>query len=278
MNKSHCSARLLQPNIKLVVSDLDGTLLNPQHQLTSETCQAIEALESYGVQFMIATGRHYQDVALIAQQIQTPMCLITSNGARVHNDCGELVYENHIPSKLVKTVLDLSTGFNVHRNIYKQALWLVEEPHEALLAIHDSGFGYHLCDFTNIGLESIDKIYFTAEHSALLALEAHLKAHLAGQLYITFTSPEYLEVMNLGVSKGQALQGLLDKQGLVPEQVMALGDGMNDKEMLALVGHKVVMQNASDRVKALFPDSPVAKSNAENGVADYLKRSVLNHL
>ncbi|MDX1353343.1 MAG: Cof-type HAD-IIB family hydrolase [Thiomicrorhabdus sp.] len=258
--------------IQLVVSDLDGTLLNPEHKLTEHTIKTIQALVKQGVQFMLATGRHYQDVYLFAEQIGVDMCLITSNGARVHNHHGVLLYENHIPDILVKRVLELSQGFDIHRNLYQQDLWLVEEPHESLLAIHEvSGFEYKLRDFSQIDLNHIDKIYFTAPHDVLMALEKTLSVELGGQLAITFTSPEYLEVMNIGVSKGKALQMIMQNRGLAAEQVMALGDGMNDKEMLALVGHGVVMENASDSVKSLFPDLPQAKSNANNGVAEYLR-------
>lgn len=261
--------------IQLVVSDLDGTLLNPQHKLTAYTKYMIKELVNHGVQFMLATGRHYQDVYLIAEQIGVDMCLITSNGARVHNHHGDLLYENHMPAHLVERVLELSQGFDIHRNLYQQDLWLVEEPHESLLSIHEeSGFEYNLRDFSQIDLNHIDKIYFTAQHDVLVDLERTLKTELSEQLYITFTSPEYLEVMNLGVSKGQALQMILQERGLTSDQVMALGDGMNDKEMLALVGHGVVMDNASEAVKSLFPELPTAKSNSQDGVAEYL----LTHL
>lgn len=262
--------------VKMVVSDLDGTLLNSEHKLTKSTIDAVKALVEQGVQFMLATGRHYQDVYLIAKQLNVDICLITSNGARVHNSSGELLYENHMPSHLVKKVLDLSEGFDVHRNLYQQDFWLVEEPHEALLAIHhESGFKYKICDFSAIDLAHIDKIYFTAEHDKLVELETLLKKHLSQQLYITFTSPEYLEVMNLGVSKGQALKMVLQQRVLSSKEVMALGDGMNDIEMLSLVGHAVVMDNASDKVKTLLPNAMLANSNEADGVAAYLQKTIL---
>ncbi|WP_321324144.1 Cof-type HAD-IIB family hydrolase [Thiomicrorhabdus sp.] len=265
-----------QNNIHLVVSDLDGTLLNPEHKLTAKTKQAVHDLVKQGTPFMLATGRHYQDVYLIAEQIGVEMCLITSNGARVHDHKGRLLYENHMPANLVERVLELSQNFDIHRNIYQQDLWLVEEPHESLLAIHEeSGFEYKFRDFSQIDLNHIDKIYFTAEHSVLQDLEKRLTQEVGDQLYITFTSPEYLEIMNLGVSKGQALQMILQQRNINAENVMALGDGMNDKEMLALVGHGVVMHNASESVKSLFPELAMAKSNAQDGVAEYLKATLL---
>ncbi|MBD3754780.1 MAG: HAD family phosphatase [Gammaproteobacteria bacterium] len=263
-------------NVRLVVCDLDGTLLNHNHKITPRTVAAVQALVAAGAQFMLATGRHYEDVYLLAKRLGVPMYLITSNGARVHNQDGHIFYENHMPAELVAQVLTLSRGFEIHRNLYKQDLWLVEEPHEELLAIHDaSGFEYQLSDFSALDLSHIDKIYFTAEHAALVPLEKLLQQHFHGQLSITFTSPEYLEIMNYGVSKGRALERVLAQIGVEAQETVAMGDGMNDKEMLNLVGHRVVMDNATDAVKALIRNPVIAKSNAEEGVADYIENTLL---
>ncbi|WP_373019906.1 Cof-type HAD-IIB family hydrolase [Thiomicrorhabdus sp.] len=267
------------PRIKLVVSDLDGTLLNPDHKVTPRTVSAVRKLLENGIQFMIASGRHYQDVYLIAQQLGVEMDLITSNGARVHDRHGHILYENHIPPELVKQVLALSEGFEIHRNLYQQDLWLVEEPHEELLAIHDeSGFEYQLTEFSEIDLNHIDKIYFTADHEILVPLEKALTARFSQQLSITFTSPEYLEIMNFGVSKGQALQMILAQKGILPEETVAFGDGMNDREMLQLVGHGVVMENAAETVKAAIPEAVFADANSEEGVAKYIEERILPSL
>lgn len=273
---SESNQNKLSQQVQLVVSDLDGTLLNAEHLLSEVTRETVQKLVDQGYQFMLATGRHYQDVRLIGQQLGVDMCLITSNGGRVHNQAGELLYENHMPANLVAEVLSISNDFAVHRNIYQQEKWLVEEPHEELLAIHHaSGFAYEFRDFSQLDLNGIDKIYFTAEHEQLLILEAKLQTALGQSLNITFTSPEYLEIMNLGVSKGRALEMIMQQRGLTSNQVLALGDGMNDKEMLTVAGFGVVMDNAADSVKDYLSNLPIAKSNSEDGVAEYLKKHLL---
>lgn len=257
--------------IRLVVTDLDGTLLNPQHCISALSKQVLQALHAQGVDIMLATGRHYQDVYLLAQQLAIPTRLITSNGARVHNAKSELIYENHIPPGLVTEILALSAGFEVHRNLYQQDLWLVEEPNEPLLNIHhSSGFGYRLTDFSQLDPLHIDKFYFNAPHDKLVPLERLLQQQFGDQLYITFTTETYLEVMNKGVSKGRALEKVLAIKGISPEQVMAFGDGLNDVDMLNLVGHPVVMANAHTGLAAQVEQAHSALSNAEDGVARYL--------
>ncbi|MDY0136948.1 MAG: Cof-type HAD-IIB family hydrolase [Thiomicrospira sp.] len=257
--------------IKLIVCDLDGTLLNGQHCIAPLSKQVLQMLNNQGVEVMLATGRHYQDVYLLAQQLAIPTRLITSNGARVHNAKSELIYENHIPPELVSEILHLSAGFEVHRNLYQQDLWLVEEPNEPLLNIHhSSGFAYRLTDFRQLDPHHIDKFYFNAAHEKLVPLQALLQQRYGDQLYITFTTETYLEVMNQGVSKGRALEKVLVQKGIASTDVMAFGDGLNDVDMLNLVGHPVVMANAHPQLITQVPHAARAKANEDDGVARYL--------
>lgn len=262
--------------IKLVVIDLDGTLLNPDHSISQNSKQTLQQLYQQGIEVMLATGRHYQDVYLLAQQLQIPTRLITSNGARVHNKQAKLIYENHIPENLVREILALSSGYEVHRNLYQQDLWLVEEPNEPLLNIHhSSGFEYQITDFDAIDYQHIDKFYFNAPHQKLIPLQQQLINKFADQLYITFTTETYLEVMNKGVSKGQALEKVLIQKNIKTSEVMAFGDGLNDVDMLKLVDYPVVMENAHPDLKAQLSQAAQTKSNAEDGVAYYLQKNLL---
>lgn len=262
--------------IKRVVIDLDGTLLNPDHIISQRSKRTIQQVAKTGIEFMLATGRHYQDVYLLAQQLQIPCQLITSNGARVHNQQAQLIYENHIPPELVSHILQISAGYEVHRNLYQQDLWLVEEANKPLLDIHhSSGFAYRITDFKQIDFSHIDKFYFNAAHEKLQPLHDRLQKQFGDQLYITFTTEIYLEVMNKGVSKGRALAKVLAQENSQAEQVMAFGDGLNDVDMLNFVGHPVVMANAAPGLKQKVPHAHIALSNAEDGVADYLERYFL---
>jgi len=258
--------------VRLVVIDLDGTLLNGEHLIGDLTRKALQELHHQGMELMIATGRHFKDVYCLAQQLDVPVSLITSNGARIHSPEGLLLYENHIPENTAREILRISEEFDVHRNIYQGDMWWVEEPNLPLLEIHHaSGFEYSIVDFDAIEYTHIDKFYFNASHNKLVPLEHQLRASLGSRLYITFTTEIYLEVMNLGVSKGKALSQLCANKGIESKEVMAFGDGLNDIDMLQWVGHPVVMGNAHALLKKSVPNAKVAKSNAEEGVANYLQ-------
>lgn len=261
--------------VRLVVMDLDGTLLDRDHRMSALTRKTLQAVHAKGVELMIATGRHFQDVYGIAQQLSIPVGLITSNGARVHSSEGRLLYENHIPTETATEVLETSSQFAVHRNIYQKEKWWVEEPNLPLLAIHQaSGFAYSIVDFGAIEHSHIDKFYFHAPYEKLIPLEHILQSTLGDQLSITFTTESYLEVMNLGVSKGAAVQNLCLEKGIASSEVMAFGDGLNDVDLLQWVGHPVVMENAHPQLKRTVPSAHLALSNAQQGVARFLQKQL----
>ena len=97
----------LKDSVKIVASDLDGTLLAPNHQLSDFTKQTLTKLHGQGYTFIFATGRHHVDVAGIRKQTGIPAYMITSNGARVHDQDDNLMYAKNIPAELVQSVVDV---------------------------------------------------------------------------------------------------------------------------------------------------------------------------
>ncbi len=115
-------------------------------------------------------------------------------------------------------------------------------------------------------------MFYSGEHEVLQTLEAQLLARYGDSLSIAFSLPSCLEVMAKGVNKGNAVQAVLAQNGLRLDEAVAFGDGMNDYEMLAMVGLGVVMDNAHDRLKTALPDNPRTLTADEEGVAHYLDR------
>ncbi|MEF1184363.1 HAD-IIB family hydrolase, partial [Vibrio sinaloensis] len=91
----------------IVASDLDGTLLAPNHQLSDFSKQTLKELHQKGLTFIFATGRHHVDVAGIREIAGIPAYMITSNGARVHDQNDQLMYSKNVPEGLVQDVIDV---------------------------------------------------------------------------------------------------------------------------------------------------------------------------
>lgn len=257
---------------KLIVSDLDGTLLTPAHCISDRTKSVIQALVHRGFPFVIATGRHFLDVNHIRQALEVDMYLITANGARVHDSQGELIYQQNIEPALVKALLQPEFTQGTVVNMYRDEGWFIDQPLPWLLATHQvSGFQYQLFHpQRDEGLE-VSKVFYIAEHAALLRLKARLEAYFgSGTLAITFSIPECLEVMHQAVSKGEALRQVAQLQGILLAECLAFGDGLNDYELLTIAGKGLIMRNAHDALKARLPQQEVIGHHAEDAVAQYL--------
>ncbi|GAA3543693.1 Cof-type HAD-IIB family hydrolase [Zobellella aerophila] len=258
---------------QVVVSDLDGTLLNSRHQISARTRETLHELVARGVEFVIATGRHHVDVRSIRDNLGLNVSLITSNGAMVHDPDDQLIFNQTIPAELVD---ELVGGFRlpgVHLNMFQGEHWLVEEVMPGMLDFSpQSRFRYQLTDLLQAHKQGVEKVFYVGDHERLLRVEERLINHFGDRLNITFSLPQCLEVMHCEVNKGSAVASLMGLRETDMARVLAFGDGMNDVEMLSRAGRGVVMANAHARLHQALPHHERALSADEDGVAHYLQR------
>lgn len=256
---------------KVVVSDLDGTLLNNQHQISPHTRRTLHRLTERGIRFIVATGRHHIDVQSIRDTLGLDIFLITANGAVVHDKQDNCIYNQTIPPQLAQELVEIERLPNIDLHLYQGDEWLVEAESPELLAYHkDSGFTYRVVDPVALDKQGINKIFYTGEHPDLVELENRLLTYFGDRLSIAFSTPTCLEAMPKGVNKGNAVKAVLELNGYRLQDAIAFGDGMNDFEMLSMAGRGVVMGNAHSRLKDALPGHPQALTNDEDGVAEYL--------
>ncbi|EGQ8077878.1 Cof-type HAD-IIB family hydrolase [Vibrio vulnificus] len=265
---------------KIVASDLDGTLLAPNHQLSEFSKQTLKALHEQGYTFIFATGRHHVDVAGIRAQVDIPAYMITSNGARVHDQHDQLMYSKNVPAELVQPVIDIvKQDPEIFVHLYQNEEWRLNREDEVMRKFHEeTGFTYKVYDIDNAPTDGIAKIFFThpgQDHEHLVGFENQLREAFGDQLNIAFSTPWCLEVMAAEVSKGDALKAVAESLGLTLENCVAFGDGMNDVEMLSMAGKGLVMETSHEKVKKALPDNEIIGSNADDAVAHYLQKHLL---
>ncbi|WDG08426.1 Cof-type HAD-IIB family hydrolase [Vibrio campbellii] len=263
---------------KIVASDLDGTLLAPNHQLSAYSKETLKALHEQGYTFVFATGRHHVDVASIRRTVGIPAYMITSNGARVHDQNDQEMYSQNVPEDLVQPVIDtIKTDPEILIHMYQNDDWLLNKDDEQLRDFHEE-FSYKLYDQNNAPTDGIAKIFFThpaQDHEHLVTFETKLREQFGDRLNIAFSTPWCLEVMSAGVSKGDALKAVAESIGLTLENTIAFGDGMNDVEMLSMAGKGLVMGTSHEKVMKALPSNEVIGSNADDAVAHYLQDHLL---
>ncbi len=263
----------MKTSIKLVISDLDGTLLGSDHQLSLETINTLQALHKTGIQFWIATGRHHQDALVIRNQIGFPIRMITANGATVSDLNGDLEHAYSLNKDVAQAILRLEIPIGVYANAYQGDAWLTEVPDKVFEDYyHPEGFRYTLCKFSERWETPLNKIFFTSlDHQQLLPLAKHIEMHFSDFVDTTFSMPQCLEIMPKGTNKGSAIHNLLQREGIAVQEVLAYGDGMNDLEMLTLVGHGHLLANANPKLIAALPNLPIIGHHHEHAVAKSLQ-------
>jgi Cof subfamily protein (haloacid dehalogenase superfamily) len=261
---------------KVIATDLDGTLLNADHQVDPFTVETVRKLEKDGLKFVIATGRHYCDVAGIRDLLGINPYLITSNGARIHAPDNSVLHADDLPPEIVRRLVlpeIVGTHGRVIVNLFADQDWLIDRDAPELLEFHqDSGFTYHVTDLPGHDGVDIAKALYIGEPADLAYVSANLAREFGDALYVTYSLPNCLEVMTSTVSKGRALRVVLDLLDVDASQCVAFGDNMNDVDMLETAGHPFMMNNANPDLIALLPNVPRIGNNFEAGVAHHLRK------
>lgn len=266
----------------IVASDLDGTLLSPNHDFTDYTTQVLNEVTKKGIHFIFATGRQHVDVIQKKQALGIDGYMVTSNGALIHNNNGDVIFEKCVPHDYV---LELVKIVKHHPAIYTHVFqgddWFINKEDQSSLLYYESvKFEYQLFDVDNFIPKKVYKVFFTTVNDNdiphLKKLESQIKAEFGNEISIAFAASNCLDVMANGVSKGNAVKLIAENIGYTLNDVMAFGDSMNDKEMLENVGHGLLMGNASEELKAALPTLESIGFNKDDAVAHYLSALYLN--
>ncbi|ADO84545.1 Cof-type HAD-IIB family hydrolase [Ilyobacter polytropus] len=262
---------------KAVICDLDGTLLNSEHTISAYTKKVIEKIKSLGIKFFIATGRHHRDALAFKNILGLDSFLITSNGAKIHDENDKEIFSSNIPKEMVKKIIDFPVDEEIHRGIYKDEFWFLEEHIEGLDVFHkESGFSSIIKPFDELKNEDVTKfIFISADSDKINELEKIIKLKFNDLLNITLSFENCLEIVQKGVSKGFAIEEILKKENISPVEALAFGDGLNDLDMLQTVGKGFLMGNSHKKLIQSLPNHEIIDTNNNDGVAKYLEKIFL---
>lgn len=253
---------------KIAISDLDGTLLGPDHQVSNETKAVIQQWKQSGKKFVIATGRHYIEAKKIQETLGEPIPLITSNGARVHDQHGQIVLQQNLPHDIATAICEMDFDPTVQVNLFTDQQWYANFSLQALMGMSiDHDFMCQEVDLKTLDKSNTIKIFFWGERDKLTDIYNKLNGIFSDRVNLTFSLDKCLEVMEAKTNKGVAVDSVLQSMGLTAEQGIAFGDGMNDVEMLQRIGTPILMANSQPDLLNSLPHAEVTKSSKEHGVA-----------
>jgi Cof subfamily protein (haloacid dehalogenase superfamily) len=267
--------------IKALAFDLDGTLLAPGAVLTERTRKVLRACMDRGIRIVIASGRSAASAEKYRREIGADGPMVCFNGAKVVDMPGREVLELRLLDPLVADFCaDLSRNMDVYYQVYFSRSR--EADGELLMGTKDSAeargyrnhtgiqqvFGDIKAALAEAEFEGCIKGMFLAEPAVLDRIRPLLEERFGDTVYITKSSPTFLEVLAAGVTKGSGLQIAMDHYGLSPEEVIAFGDEENDLPMFAVAGFAAAPANAQTRV--CTASDLVIGANTEDGAAVFL--------
>jgi len=276
--------------IKLIAMDLDGTLLDSRGQLPEENIRAISEAAARGIEITIVTGRRFDAARRIADELSCEVHLIASNGAIVKSKGGETHYRRLLPRATARQVLEATPEFRPSAGV------IFDRPHTGQVVFErvdwDGPFvgpylKRHREQVAEVAplvacLEGEDpvEVLFLGECEAMSRALRTLEAlPIAANYTVALTEYEQrnlsmVDVLGRGVTKGSTLEEWTARRGISRDEVMAIGDNWNDREMLEFAGLPIVMGNSVEELKSL--GWKITLSNDDCGVADAIRTYVLN--
>ncbi len=262
---------------RLIICDLDGTLLNSRHTISEYTRDVVRTVKNKGIIGCIATGRHHVDALAYKRMLGLDSYMITCNGAKIHDEHDREIFSNNIPADLAHDLIHTVVDSDIIRHLYQNEDWYCDRP-EAIdpVVYRDSGVVPSNKPFHEITGDITKICYEYHDHpNRLLPLEEILIERFGNRLSIGFSSDIFLEVMNKGVSKGAAICEIARLTGISQSDILAFGDGPNDYEMLRSAGKGIIMGNATKALRELLPECEVIDTNDNDGLALYLEKLYL---
>ncbi|MGI8916108.1 MAG: Cof-type HAD-IIB family hydrolase [Chloroflexota bacterium] len=271
-------------SVRLLVLDIDGTLLDPSGQLTALTVQAVRDAVAHGCIVTLATGRRFRTARPIADALGLELPILVQNGALIKDSrTGEVLYHRHLATAGATCAIQYLWEAGAQPIIYENAF--LGEGVFTGPASRDGPVNGPYFDRYD-GLQRHETMAALLPSEPPLEVSAvddatRLKAIAPGLVHpglrvITTTyssSAGFLEVLDAQCSKGEALLALAHRFDIAMAQTMAIGDNLNDLELMMAAGIGIAMGNARPEVQAVA--DIVTDSNAEDGVAMAISRHVL---
>jgi len=262
-----------QHDIKMVVVDLDGTLLNEQHQMSERNASALEAIIQKEIPLILATGKTRASAEAIIERLNLKSPGIFVQGLIVHNGDGTVRHQQTLDASIVRRIITFAEDRGYDANLYSGTRILIRPSFDpAKITEYGEPEPEVTGPFVNLLNElSVNKLALYGTERKIRALRWQLEAQFGDEVTITRAHvPGMIEVLPIGANKGKALFALAKEMQIKPAQILAIGDGENDTDMVNMAGIGVAMANAHENVKAVAQH--ITASNNEDGVAQALEK------
>jgi Cof subfamily protein (haloacid dehalogenase superfamily) len=263
--------------VKLLVADVDGTLVTQAKMLTTRAIEAVARLRAAGVAVVLTSGRPPRGMAMLVQPLGLTTPLAAFNGGLVvRPDLVTVLVEHTLPRDVAVAVTELLLGAAVDVWVYRGSDWFVRDADAAHVAReqHTVQFAPTVVADVRSVLEGAVKLVGVSDDLLHLEkCEAALRARVGGHASATRSQPYYLDVTHPDANKGTVVRECARVLGVPHSAVAAIGDMPNDVLMFAIAGTSIAMGNASREVQRTA--RYVTTSNEDEGFANAVERFIL---
>ncbi|MFV0396035.1 MAG: Cof-type HAD-IIB family hydrolase [Coprobacillaceae bacterium] len=281
-------------DIKVIIMDVDGTLMNSDKKLSPKTKKALLKAQEQGMILILASGRPTSGLVDLGKELEMDKhhgLFVSYNGSMVIDletdkvlfnqpmsvEQGKAVLEHMKKFERVRPMIDKDEYMYVN-NVYDNYIEFNGAPFN-VFEYESRGGNFMLCekeDLADFLDYPINKILTTSDPDYLKEHHEAMMEPFKDSLSCMFTGPFYFEFTAQGIDKAKALDSALRPLGYTPENMMAFGDGHNDASMVKYAGLGIAMENAVDDLKAIAND--ITLSNDEDGIAAALEKHLNIHV
>lgn len=283
--------------VKCIASDMDGTLINANQEISQSTLDAIQLAQQQGVQFLVATGRSWEEARFVLDKAGINCPAICVNGAEIRDKNGKVLQSIGMNGTVSEEIARIFQSADIYFELYTPQGNFTIDVQRRMDAIVDI---YHTVDPTdNIEeirqsiqemfskrlinvVDNYDEIFNAADCSIYkflafckdeqLLKETSRKLEKIAGIHVTSSGRHNIELTHVDAQKGKALKWFVEQSGISLSETMALGDNYNDLSMLEMVGYPVAMGNAEQEVKDVCRYETT--TNDDDGVAKAIMKAL----
>ena len=272
---------------KMLVTDFDNTSLRTDHTILDETWKTIKEFERRGGKFVICTGRMLSTVLITVKPFDLHGEIIAFQGGVVADlDTGEILLKKYVDHNDAMSLLKELEKAGYYIQVYSDGDYFVnrftkrtQRYYEANAHLMPIVIGENVCDYVEKNNLKLDKIVFGIDDDGLVTYDevqpvmSAFSAKYAGKLVFNSSNTLLIEAVSEGCTKGEAVEFVANRNGIKQEEVICMGDALNDASMIKWAGLGVAVGNATDDLKELADEITV--SCDEDAVGYIIKKYCL---
>lgn len=249
--------------IKMIATDIDGTILPYHGEFSQKTKDCIKRLNDSGIKVILVTGRMHSSATPLAAQLGLNLPIISYQGGLIKDMSGKTLFQTELNSDVAKEIINWGRKNNVHLNLYIDDKLYVEQDDEIIKYYIQGKFvDYTVCSFDDLEIKNVNKLLAIDIHDAdRVTSWVDILKEKYPDLYIVKSTPYFCEIGSANAKKSLGVEFLCKMWGIDKSEVMAIGDQNNDIDLIQAGGIGIAMENGTPELKQ---------------VADYITNSVEN--